>query len=585
MDILNKKPGIISKLVLLTLLVFFAQTFLFQDIITTYFPIDDEFALLVNSTNLFGGLNPGEWFTIGFAKYFTVYPEWTPYYQNILRPVVNVVYFVNSLLFGNNYGFYLLFSYLLNGLAFAIVYYLSRQILKLSENFSIVAGILFLLNPGLLGKFYFYPSFAFDLFAAVVAGITLILMLKKKYLAALIISMPVMFLKETMMFLPVALTFTYIFIQKRNDQKINYGLAGMYLLLPFALWLIVRMSFGYEFAGASYTDHLSSPKFFGVTIIQSLLSWPLGVPDRVEVISNFKHVLSMDFASINWFYLAASVFNLLLNGFIVIFTILFIKRGTFREVSSGYLVILTWLLIYYIMLIVLGLETRFGETFYILIIPIALCTALKGMSRVIKNVSGLYLSLIMIYGVCGYSILLVSDTIDTYISKFNTSRELVNKLKEADGNSEKILLVNDISAGFGYEWLSGFIGSDKQIIKVNSLTGYDNFPSGKEGFILKTETSGDTTSIEIDLPGELEFQFEGIDQKLIEHDERQWFERNSNLHYRFPEEKVTGTSQATGAVLYNFGNKMVIRYLNAGKTAIVYFNPSTGSYEVTYINN
>ena len=180
MSILNKKPGVVSKLVLLTLLVFFAQALLFKDIITFYFPIDDEFALLVNSTNLFGGINPADWFTIGFAKYFTIYPEWTPYYQNILRPVVNIVYYINSLLFGNNYGFYLLFSYLLNGIAFSLVYYISRRVLEISENFSIIAGIIFLFNPGLLGKFYFYPSFAFDLFAAVVAGIAFILLIKKK---------------------------------------------------------------------------------------------------------------------------------------------------------------------------------------------------------------------------------------------------------------------------------------------------------------------------------------------------------------------------------------------------------------------
>lgn len=585
MDIQNKKPGTTSKLVLFTLLVFFAQVFLFKDIITTYFPIEDEFALLVNSTNLYGGMNPGEWFTIGFAKYFTVYPEWTPYYQNILRPVVNLVYFVNSLLFGNNYGFYLLFSYFINGIAFSIVYYLSRRYLDLSENFSIVAGIIFILNPGLLGKFYFFPSFAFDLFAAVIAGITLVIMLRKKYLAALIISLPVMFLKETMMFLPVALAITYVILERREDRKVNYGLAAAYLFLPFILWMLVRLSFGFEFAGASYTDHLSSPKFFGVTLIQSLLSWPLGIPDRTDVILNFKNLMTMDLASVNWFYLVASVFNLLLNGFIIFLAFIFIKRGTYREVSSGYLVILTWLLIYYIMLVVLGLETRFGETFYILIIPVALCTALKGMSQLIKNASAIYLLFIIGYGVFSYAVLLGGDTFGVYENKYKKSRELIQRLKEADANSEKILLINDITAGFGYEWLNGFIRSGKEITKINSLTGYDNFPPGKEGFVLKTETSNDTTYIQIELPGELEFQFEGIDQKSIEHNEMQWIKRNDKLHYKFRDEKVTGTSQSTGAVLYDFGNKLNITYIASEKTAVVYFNPSTGTYDVTYINN
>lgn len=207
------------------------------------------------------------------------------------------------------------------------------------------------------------------------------------------------------------------------------------------------------------------------------------------------------------------------------------------------------------------------------------------MSPTLKYTALAYLIFIVTYGMVSYFTLLGSDNIGTYNTKFSKSRELINTLKKADENSEKILLINDVSAGFGYEWLNKFVGSEKPITKINSLAGYNFLSKDKTGFSLKTETSGDSTNILVVLPGELQYQFEGIDQKSIEHEQGQWFKRNENINYRFPEEVITGTSKSTGAVLYDFGNKMDIKYNSTKKTAIVYFNPSISSYEVTYINN
>ena len=111
------------------------------------------------------------------------------------------------------------------------------------------------------------------------------------------------------------------------------------------------------------------------------------------------------------------------------------------------------------------------------------------------------------------------------------------------------------------------------------------FQKIERDFHLKLKPLTIQLHITVELPCELEFQFEGIDQTLIKHDEKQWFERNKNLYYLFPNEKVTGTSKSTGAVLYDLGNKMQIKFINTAKTGVVYFNPSIGSYQVTYINN
>jgi hypothetical protein len=579
----NKKAGLTSKLVLFTLLVFFAQVLLFRDVISTYYPTEDEFALIVNSTDIHGNLDAGEWFTVGFAKYFMVYPEWTPYYQNILRPAVNIVYFVNSLIFRDYYGFYLLFSYFLNGLAFSLVYCISRRVLNISENYSILAGIIFLFNPGLLGKFYFYPSFAFDLMAAVFAGCVLVLTLKKKYYWALGLSILGLFIKETLIFLPAVLALSYSIIEKKEKRDPNYIFAGTLFLLPVLSWLIVRFSFGFVFEGASYTEHFSSIRYFGATVVQSVLSWPLGIPDRVDVISNFKSVTAMDFALVNWFYLLASFFNLCMNALIVYFIFKFIKDKQYVEVKTGFVIVLLWVLVYYFLLILLGLETRFGEIHYLLLIPIIICIIKAGASELLKKLLYIFLLIYAINGFAGYFSILGSE-MNYYNAKFSISKQLVNNLLVSNKTNERTLLVNDISAGFGSQYLPGFIGSQKDVIKINSIKFDDPNVMISEGFSIKTNNNSDSIQLKVTLPPGTSFQFEGIDIKLIEHKEGEWIKRNDKIWYRFPNEKLIGVSQSTGAFNYDFGNVMEVKYMVEGPTGVIYYNPSKAAYEFEFIN-
>lgn len=581
---IRKKAGLTSKLILFTLLVFFAQIFLFREIISNYYPTDDEFALIVNSTNLHNNLDASEWFTVGFAKYFMVYPEWTPYYQNILRPAVNVVYYINSLLFGQYYGFYLLFSYLLNGIAFSMVYCLSRRVLKVSENYSIAAGIVFMFNPGLLGKFYFYPSFAFDVMAAVFAAFALVLLLKRKYYWALALSLLGLFIKETLMFLPVALAVSYIILEKKDKREPNYTLAAAFLLLPFVLWIAVRLSFGFVFEGASYTEHFLSAKYFGATIVQSILSWPLGIPDRVDVITNFKAAASMDFASVHWLYLITSLFNLCMNAFIAFFTFRFIKDKQYLYNRTGFTILIIWLLIIYFMLIVLGLETRFGEVYYILLIPVVICIIRSGASIILKKLLYLFLGFYLIYGVVGYFSILGSENMDYYKAKFSRSKKMVDNLVKLNKMNERSILVNDVTTGFGFQSLPGFIGSNQQLVKINSLSLDDPNTMVSTGFNIETAPANDSLQMVVTLPEGMDFQFEGIDMKLIEHKEGEWIKRSDNIWYRFPNEKITGVSQSTGAATYDFGNIMELRYMVKGSTGVLYYNPSTAQYEFEIIS-
>src|SRR5690606_32015076 len=361
--------------------------------------------------------------------------------------------------------------------------------------------------------------------AAVFGGLVLILILKKKYYWALGISVFGLFIKEILIFLPFAAALSYVVLEKRDKKDPNYILAGAFLLLPVIIWLAVRLSFGFVFEGASYTEHFSSIKYFGVTIAQSILSWPLGIPDRIDVITNFKAATSMDFAAVSWFYLLASVFNLLMNAFIGYLVFRFIKDKQYLYTNKNFLVLIIWLIIFYAMLIILGLETRFGELYYLLLIPIVFCIIKAGVSSLLKKSLYVYLGFYLIFGVFGYFSILGSDNIGYYVAKFSRSKKLVDNLVTLNKANQRSVLVNDIAGGFGSQFLPEFIGTQKDLVKINSISFDD--PDGLigSGFSLVTPTDNDSVQLIVTLPDGVKFQFEGIDMKLFEHKERDWIKR------------------------------------------------------------
>lgn len=235
------------------------------------------------------------------------------------------------------------------------------------------------------------------------------------------------------------------------------------------------------------------------------------------------------------------------------------------------------------MVIVLGLETRFGETFYLLAIPLVLCLSISSIGLITKYSSYLFIGIIFFYGFAGYINILGGDTIELRKINYKHSRELMKLLKENGNVSGDILLVNDVTSGFGFESLREFSGVRKKITKINSLSFNDVTKRSVTGFDISVSRISDTAYIKITLPEGTDFQFEGIDQTEFEHPENQWFKRNDGLFYRFPNESTTGESKSTGAMTYDLGNELEIKYLSLGVHAIVYFNPSSGKYEMTLL--
>lgn len=161
-----------------------------------FFPTGDEFSLLAHSTRVFHA-SPMAWFTHGFADYFNPYPDLALPYSNFLRPLDNVVFYLNSLLFTTHWSFYLLANYLLVSIVVVLAFYTARAILELPLALSLLVAAATIVSPAFSAQIFYRPSFAFDYLAALFALLTAALLARGRILPAWFAVWCAVFSKET----------------------------------------------------------------------------------------------------------------------------------------------------------------------------------------------------------------------------------------------------------------------------------------------------------------------------------------------------------------------------------------------------
>lgn len=169
-------PGI-----LVALLFFVAQVLYWAvRIRPAYFPAGDEFALLVSSTRFFHP-DAGDWFRHGFSGYFCPYPDLSLPYSNFLRPLANLTYYLESLVFGRHWGEYLLGTYGIEAVLVLTVWYLARICLRLPLFVSLLVTVSAVFSPAWGYQAIFRPSFAFDLLGALWALLALAALSRRRW--------------------------------------------------------------------------------------------------------------------------------------------------------------------------------------------------------------------------------------------------------------------------------------------------------------------------------------------------------------------------------------------------------------------
>lgn len=183
----------------------------------------DDIALFETSRRF----DPGYWLTTGYADFFAA-----PGYH-FVRPVSNILMFLNHAAFGARYDLYFLHFFVILGTGGGLAAALGRA-LGLSVPAALGLGALVMLQPAAFGSPLNYLSFQQDVIAGVLClGVALAVRTERSVLAACLLLVAV-FTKETALFAPlVAALWALVFARRR--------VTALLLLAPLLFWVGFRL--------------------------------------------------------------------------------------------------------------------------------------------------------------------------------------------------------------------------------------------------------------------------------------------------------------------------------------------------------
>jgi hypothetical protein len=538
---------------------FISLSILLSRVVSNYFPTSDDITLLVKSTSLFTFLNPLDWFTNGYLDYFRVYPEWSVTSKEILRPVANIILFINSILFGKNFNYYLYFNIFVHSVGVAITFYLSNKFLNSGNVVSYISSATMFFTSAVTNQHYFfYSSFVLDAVASILIFVAFIFSVKNRSILAFLFTAIILFTKETSLLIPFAVAITLWEINKSKSSKYF-----VFAFLVILFWSGYKYFFGFKVFGEMGNELFPVIKIFIVNIINAAIIWPSGIPDGYIPGTN------------NLFpYLLIVIFNMI---FIVSFLLDYIKQ--IKNDNYKYSTLFFWSLMSAFLLIIFGLAGRFGYIFHMFFIPFIFYTFIKSKSLVRKIVYFAYFFWFIFSGITFFTGILRANNLDSYIRNSQNARNL-NQLLESVNNNDEILLINDNIVLFGSPCLSDFAGVKCKVTKINSIAHYSYFKTDKNrNSSLKIERKNDCIEIEVLIPDYVDFWFEGVKGDLFTHETKKFFKRNDYLEYCFPEEEFSGISRITGLTKYNLGKKMIVR-VKRKDIPLIWFNSIEGKYEL-----
>lgn len=287
-------PGILVALLFFTAEVLYWAV----HIRPAYFPVGDEFALLVSSTRFFHP-NAGDWFRHGFSGYFCPYPDLSLPYSNFLRPLANFTYYTQSLVFGRHWGEYLLGSYIIETALVVTVWYLARICLRLPLSISLLLTVSAGFSPALGYQAIFRPSFAFDLLAALWALLALVALLRRRWSLAWFCVVLAVLTKESAYYVaPAACAAAWL--QQRGMRPVRRLLrAGVYLL-PLLFTVLLRKL---DFPGAqgAYVLNEAAGGSPVKKLLLALTRWPYMLPGEQHIFAFSAHnLLALSLTAAIW---------------------------------------------------------------------------------------------------------------------------------------------------------------------------------------------------------------------------------------------------------------------------------------------
>ena len=279
----RKVPAPWKLCLLLAMVTFVLQVWLFHPLVAEYYPTLDEIAMQAASTNIGGAVHPSVWFTQGLHGYFVPYPEWSASATDFWRPLVNCWYWLNQQLFGDQWGNQLIFGYLAHSLAVGLACYFASSVLGLNAVMLSAVVLIAMFNPSYvfhsvndpfsIPRATQFPIYQIEVIDALLMMVAMLAFLRRRYWEFSLIATAAVLFKETALALPVSAALLVLVWSHGDKRRSSANFA--WLGLPLAIWSAGRLVAYFHGAiqvlpaGAS-TAWLTRP-------LRNFLLWPTGL--------------------------------------------------------------------------------------------------------------------------------------------------------------------------------------------------------------------------------------------------------------------------------------------------------------------
>jgi len=384
------------------------------------------------------------WFLDGFSHYFLAYPGLSQPSTDFIRPGVNFAYYLNSMFFGNHWEWYLLLNYAVRAGLVCVSVKLALEALLLPKRFCLLVGLMVLLSPAFSWQAMFFPSFTFDLLAALLVVLALHELWNGRYAFAWIFLAIAVFTKETALFAPVTVAVALWLPGQKSSSVVKRLAYSVLWILPLLTWVFVRHL---AFHGKTAIYVLKSLTFHdqALSVLHGVLAWPFGTRGVHQAV--YYRFLFFPLNAAFWLgFIYILISFLLRNQANIKAGDTISQQGTKPNIRPG--VPLSVLLLFTtgaaLMPVVLNLPQRFGASFYPLFFLVLVAFLYSTVNQTMRR--GTVVAIVVTLIMAVYQKTIDPTTLLELRAEWTLARGYIWAIHSS--GAQNLLIINDASGGF-----------------------------------------------------------------------------------------------------------------------------------------
>jgi hypothetical protein len=479
---------------------FFALTLFWACFIrANYFPSRDEFSLLVASTKMF---HPAisSWFLEGYSRYFISYPGLSHPATDFIRPGANLAYYLNSVVFGARWSWYLLLTYAIQAGIVCLCAKLAIEALKVPAKLALAMGFAVFLSPSFGWEQVFIPSFTIDLLGAFFVVFALHELWRKRYVSAWLLLAAAVFTKETTLFAPCMAALA-VWLPSRKTGSIGRRLVlSLVWLAPILGWALLRRLAFHGDAGIYVLQNMAlSGKI--ANVLHGFLAWPFGTRNAQQSVQ--LRLLYFPLNGTFWVTCLWSVLRILKR-----------KAAAAREQDSPLSALVLFCVGAFAMPVLLNLPQRFGASVYPLFFLLLATLISSADDRFVRNWAAACLAVAACVSI--YQKAVDPLTLRESRAEWALSSNYIQAIH--DSKAPYLLMVDDASGGFAApDLVARFADFHGVLMRSNNIEGLSLHQCAGQPAITKTSNVEKLRLTSIVEPPCGYYAFDSLSTRELEH--------------------------------------------------------------------